>query len=310
MFNLPSACQLYDSAINLESKISQLINYKSIKAQIKAQAQQNNQSFDENAFNESYGKKTGIDPKTLSNFQNHCSHYFSECAQGLGIHNLANIKSSISSYSKYLKKSEETVNYMGFKKEKDSNGNEKVIFDLTLDSLLSNDDDKFTNTILMVKKMKEDAKIALKDSEKKHSKNYDNLTIKDFKEKGDSEEAAMQKYAAHISSVFLTSKQSQKENKKEALKIKKSLNKTMNKIALYENKKLKLNIEAANRLYDLNYSISQVDDILGKNYINKKRWEDNLANLFATVLQNVINPYLIEPKKAANAQNNAVPAMA
>ncbi|MFA5333482.1 MAG: hypothetical protein WC376_03225 [Candidatus Nanoarchaeia archaeon] len=268
MFNLPSAAKLYIDSENLTQNIGLLLNYKKTKAQ--AQAQPN---FDEKRFNEQFSAAYTIPIEYLNKIEEISKESFKACSQELGRYELVNLNSSLGNYSCAQDKFKKTINY----------------FDSNLESVLSADNANYTNTIAKINELKTNAKGALTDYIKRFKKDYDNLTVDDFKGANVSEEMAMQRYAIHLVTTFLKSNQSKEENKQAVTKVVKGLKSTQKKIANYENKKLKINDKTSKGLYASNHSIAQVDDILGEGYINKKRWNDNLAAPFSDEIGVLIN---------------------
>ncbi|MDD4354175.1 MAG: hypothetical protein PHN56_07015 [Candidatus Nanoarchaeia archaeon] len=290
MSNLLKICQLYDAGFgnnnqSIDYNFTHLFLYRSEKSK----AQQNNQNFNESEFNESYCKALNIEPKFLEELGSNCSNLFQQYSNALGIYEISNIKESLNNYKTAQKKFKKLINYVGFTKN-----NNKIIYDLSLESLLSNDDNKFTKTKSAINEYKTVSQNFLKDAIKKYSNTYDNLTFNDFKQKGVSDELAMQKYAQHISSVFSASKQAEKENKKDVLGLKKDFKSIKKLMNAYEQKKIKLNLNISKRLYAAGNSVAQVDDILGKGYANKKRWNENLTPIFEDILQSIFTE---KPKK-------------
>jgi hypothetical protein len=267
MFNLPSVAELYIGSLQMVQPCVGLIDYKKKKAQAQSQA-----NFDENKFNEQYCKNNNINPKELNQLENVSKKLFSNCSQGLGIYELINMDSSLNNYASAQKKFKKTINY----------------FDSNLESLISSDNANFENTIGKIKEIITDSKKALKDYIEKFKKDYDNLTIKDFKGKNVSDELALQRYAIHLKNTFSKSTQAKDENVKSANNIKKGLKSTKKKIITHEQRKIKMNTKISNKLYDSNHSISQVDEILGKEYVNLKNWNENLTVSFLNVFQNMI----------------------
>ncbi|MFA5743632.1 MAG: hypothetical protein WC936_02275 [Candidatus Nanoarchaeia archaeon] len=268
MFNLPSVAKLYIDSENLTQTIKLLVNYKKTKAQ--AQAQPN---FDEKRFNEQYSAAYKIPIEYLNKIEEISKESFKACSQGLGRYELVNLNSSLGNYSCAQDKFKQTINY----------------FDSTLESVLSADDANFTNTTAKMQELNTNAKGALTDYIERFKKDYDNLTIDDFKGANVSKELAMQRYAIHLITTFLKSSQSNEENKKAVTKFVKGLKSTQKKTANYEERKIKINTKTSEGLYASNHSISQGDDILGEGYINKKRWNDNLVVPFSEAIEALID---------------------
>lgn len=267
MFNLPSIAKLCVDSKSVIKNCALMIDYKKNKTQAQAQA-----DFDENIFNGQYSKAHGIHIEDLANLENISKQNFSFISQGLGSYELAHINSSLGSYSCAQKKIKKTINY----------------FESNLDSVLSTDNANFDKTTAKIIELSTNVKEALNDYIKRFKKDYDNLTINDFKGKNVSDELAMQRYASYISNTFLNSNQAKEENKKAANKLNDGLKSTKKKIQTYEERKKKINAKTSIGLYDSNHSIAQVDEMLGEGYNNKKNWEKDLTPYFENGLLSLI----------------------
>jgi len=266
MFNLPSVAELYLASNNMDTVCNLAIEYNVAKN--KARIQPN---FSQEKFDQEFCKANRI--KSIDELNRVSKENFNDFSSSIGLYEIANIKAALNTYAGSQKKIKKIINY----------------FDNDLASILSADNASCDASKAKVAELKTDAGIALKKYSEKFKAKYDNITIESFKEKNVTEEEAMQNYAFFIALTFKNSSQSIKENKKAAESFARNAKYSLNDILLSEAKKVKTNRRIAERLQASKYTIPQVDDILGADYVDKKKWDKNLAKFFQKKYALLIN---------------------
>ncbi|MDD2678867.1 MAG: hypothetical protein PHS81_03230, partial [Candidatus Nanoarchaeia archaeon] len=185
MFSLPDAAQNYLIALKikmlnekgLESYKNEFMDYFLKEKEAAENAEKQNHDFDQKKIFTDYAKAKGISPESFNEIFMQGSFFktsFEKCSKNLGAYELINIKDSLKNYSSSQKKIKKTVNY----------------FYSNLETLVSKDSSDFKNTMNEIEKLEKESKKALLEHIEKHSKDYDGLSINDFKGENVSDEVA------------------------------------------------------------------------------------------------------------------------
>jgi len=283
MFSLPSIAQNFVLSASVLGDISDDSNMKYFDFYRQKKLAIAEPNFNEEQFDANYLTQRKISAEELNQTLRSFNNLFAGASQNLGSYELVNIKEGLRNYAASQNKIKRIVNYVEFNPA-------------NIEDLLTNDDADLTKTVAKAESIYKDSEKAFKDYIKKYSKDYDNLSIKDFKGDNVSDELALQRFAMHLTSLFLRSDQTKKENKDRAGKLKSIVNpfnpvefNILKKVNEFEMNKLKLNAPAAKAMFNSNYSIDQVDNILGGDYITRKNWKNNLTNKFKKYYSALIN---------------------